>query len=83
MIAAPDPPCRHPEWSVQKAGARSKLRLAIEDALDSGLPRVYTPGLYRDKCAALLEYVYESYPERDAGVYAAIPSRHDANTACS
>jgi type I restriction enzyme R subunit len=55
----------------QKASARSQLKLAIEDALDSGLPRAYTPDLYRQKCAAVFEHVYESYPERDAGVYAA------------
>ena len=54
----------------QKASARSQIKLAIEDVLDSGLPRPYTPDLYRQKCSALFEHVYESYPERDAGVYA-------------
>jgi type I restriction enzyme R subunit len=56
----------------QKAAARSALRLAIEDALDSGLPRAYTPELYRRKCSAVFEHVYESYPERNAGVYAGV-----------
>jgi type I restriction enzyme R subunit len=55
----------------QKSTARSQLKLAIEDALDSGLPRAYTPELYKQKCSAVFEYVYESYPERNAGVYAA------------
>ena len=54
----------------QKAAARSQLKLAIEDALDSGLPRAYTPDLYRQKCSAVFEHVYESYPERNVGVYA-------------
>jgi type I restriction enzyme, R subunit len=54
----------------QKGAARSQLRLRIEDVLDSGLPRSYTPGLYREKCTAVFEHVYESYPERNAGVYA-------------
>ena len=54
----------------QKAAARSALRLAIEDTLDSGLPRPYAPEIYRQKCAAIFEHVYERYPERDAGVYA-------------
>jgi hypothetical protein len=54
----------------QKAAARSQLKLAIEDALDSGLPRAYTPELYTDKCSAVFEHVYESYPEKGAGVYA-------------
>ena len=54
----------------QKSAARSQLRLGIEDALDAGLPRAYAPELYKQKCSAVFEHVYESYPERDAGVYA-------------
>ena len=54
----------------QKSTARSQLKLAIEDVLDSGLPRAYTPELYQQKCSAVFEHFYESYPERDAGVYA-------------
>lgn len=53
----------------QKAAARSALKLAIEDTLDSGLLRAYAPDMYRQKCAAIFEHVYESYPERNAGVY--------------
>jgi type I restriction enzyme R subunit len=56
----------------QKSAARSALRLAIEDSLDSGLPRAFTPELYREKCAAVFEHVYESYPERNRGVYAEV-----------
>ena len=55
----------------QKAAARAQLRLTIEDALDSGLPRAYTPELYRQKCSAVFEHVYESYPERNASIYSA------------
>jgi type I restriction enzyme R subunit len=53
----------------QKSTARSQLKMAIEDTLDLGLPRAYTPELYKQKCSAVFEHVYESYPERDAGVY--------------
>jgi type I restriction enzyme R subunit len=56
-------------WRKNTA-ARSKLKLSIEDTLDSGLPRVYTPELYNQKCSAVFEHVYESYPERNAGIYA-------------
>ena len=56
----------------QKSSARSQLKLTIEDVLDTGLPSTYTRDLYRQKCSALFEHVYESYPERDAGVYATI-----------
>ncbi|MFA7383476.1 MAG: type I restriction endonuclease subunit R [Desulfurivibrionaceae bacterium] len=54
----------------QKSAARSQLKVTIEDTLDSGLPRAYTPELYQQKCAAVFEHVYESYPERNVGVYA-------------
>jgi len=53
----------------QKAAARSRLKLAIEDSLDT-LPAAYDRPLFAQKCSALFEHVYESYPERNAGVYA-------------
>jgi type I restriction enzyme R subunit len=53
----------------QKAASRAQLKLAIEDVLDTGLPRIYSRTLYQQKCSAVFEHVYESYPERDAGVY--------------
>jgi type I restriction enzyme R subunit len=56
-------------WRKNTA-ARSKMKLAIEDTLDSGLPRAYTPELYNQKCSAVFEHVYESYPERNTSVYA-------------
>jgi type I restriction enzyme R subunit len=55
-------------WRV-KAAARSSLKLAIEDTLDTGLPRAYTTDLYKQKVAAVFEHVYERYPERNSGVY--------------
>jgi type I restriction enzyme R subunit len=48
------------------------LRLAIEDTLDASLPRAYAPEMYRQKCSAIFEHVYESYPERNAGVYTGV-----------
>jgi type I restriction enzyme R subunit len=58
----------------QKSAARSALKLAIEDTLD-GLPQAYERQLYSQKCSALFEHVYESYPERDANL-ATSASRH-------
>lgn len=55
----------------QKSTARSQLKLTIEDVLDTGLPRAYSPDLYQQKCSEVFEHVFESYPERDQGVYAA------------
>jgi len=45
----------------QKVQARTGVRLAIEDALDEGLPCTYTRELYQTKCNTLFEHVYESY----------------------
>jgi type I restriction enzyme, R subunit len=52
-----------------KAASRAQLKLAIEDALDLGLPRAYTPELYQQKCNAIFEHFYVSYPERESNVY--------------
>lgn len=57
----------------QKSSARSQLKLTIEDALDTSLPRAYTPELYKEKCSAVFEHVYEVYPERNVGIYAERP----------
>jgi type I restriction enzyme R subunit len=54
----------------QKSSARSQIKLAIEDTLDAGLPRAYTPELYQQKCSALFEHIFDSYPERETNVYA-------------
>ena len=51
----------------QKAAARSQIRLAIEDTLDGGLPRAYTPELYNQKCSAVFEHVYEKFPQQGVG----------------
>lgn len=56
------------DWRRQTQ-ARAKVRLAIEDTLDGGLPKPYTPELYQSKCSALFEHVYESYYGEGAGVY--------------
>ena len=40
--------------------------------LDAGLPRAYNPELYRSKCSALFEHVYESYQGDGDSVYAQV-----------
>ena len=56
----------------QKFTARSQLKLAIEDTLDTGLPKIYLPALYQQKCSIVFEHIYESYPQSGEGVYAAM-----------
>jgi type I restriction enzyme R subunit len=55
----------------QKSSARSKLRLAIEDVLDGGLPRAYGKPSYEQKHSALFEHVCENYLGEGEGTYAA------------
>jgi type I restriction enzyme R subunit len=55
----------------QKSAARSTLKMAIEDALDT-LPDAYDRPLFAQKCSAVFEHVYESYPERNEGIYAEV-----------
>lgn len=45
------------------------MKLAIEDTLDT-LTAAHDRPLYAQKCAALFEHVYESYTERNTGIYA-------------
>ncbi|MBT8610181.1 DUF3387 domain-containing protein [Polynucleobacter paneuropaeus] len=49
----------------QKEAARSQLKIAIQNALDDGLPEAYTKDLYQDKCSAMFEHIYEAYPEAE------------------
>ncbi len=49
----------------QKAQARAQVRLAIEDELDEGLPRSYSPELYQQKCSAVFEHVFETFNQAD------------------
>ncbi len=57
------------DWR-KRVDARARVRLAIEDILDEGLPRVYTPELYQGECKALFEHVYKSYLGSGVSVYA-------------
>ena len=53
----------------QKSAARAKLKVEIADTLDT-LPDVYDRVLYSQKCSMVFEHVYESYPEKNTGIYA-------------
>jgi len=53
----------------QRVGSRARVRLAIEDALDDGLPRAYSKELFQTKCTAIFEHVYESYQGEGKSVY--------------
>ena len=55
----------------QKVSTRARVKIEIENALDEGLPRVYSKELYAAKCSAVFEHVYQSYQGEGQSVYAA------------
>ncbi len=57
----------------QTVAARSRVKLTIEDLLDQGLPRAYNPDLYKQKCSAVFEHVYEMYGDKGASPYRSYP----------
>ena len=54
------------DWR-HRAQARAQVRLAIEDTLDEGLPRAFTPEIYQTKCAVLFEHVFETFADSASG----------------
>lgn len=51
----------------QTIQARARIRDAIEATLDEGLPRTYTPAVYKTKCGTLFEHVFERFPDEGGG----------------
>jgi type I restriction enzyme R subunit len=56
------------DWRKRQA-ARARVEDAIKELLDDGLPRIYDPELYNQKCSAMFEHFYENYPQLDMNVY--------------
>jgi len=59
------------DWR-KKQQARADVLRTVEVVLDGGLPRAYTPELYRTKCDLVYQHVYDSYFGEEKGVYAGI-----------
>jgi type I restriction enzyme R subunit len=55
----------------QKIQSRARVRLAIEDMLDAGLPRAYDKAMFENKSRVLFEHVYEAYLGEGRSVYSA------------
>ena len=58
------------DWR-KKQQARAAVRVTIEEHLDGGLPRAYTPDLFQQKTAAVFQHVYASYFGGGKSVYEA------------
>jgi type I restriction enzyme, R subunit len=48
------------DWQ-KTAQARARMKEQIEEALDEGLPRAYTPDVFKAKSAVLFQHVYERF----------------------
>ncbi len=48
------------DWS-KTAQSRARVQDAIEQALDDGLPRAYTPEVFTAKAGVVFQHVYEQY----------------------
>jgi type I restriction enzyme R subunit len=59
------------EEPLPAGSLRQTMSAANDDALAGGLPQKDHKDTYRRKCDAIFEHVYESYPEKDTGVYSA------------
>jgi type I restriction enzyme R subunit len=57
------------DWRKQQQ-ARAAVKLAIEDALDCGLPPAYSPEIFKQKCEAVYLHVYDSYYGAGRSLYA-------------
>ena len=57
------------DWRKRQQPAHA-LRTPSKTRLIPGLPPAYSTDLYKQKCSAVFEHFYESYPERDVNVYA-------------
>ena len=47
----------------QTVQARARVRSAIEATLDEGLPRAYSPEVFKEKASSVFEHVYQRYGE--------------------
>jgi len=57
------------DWR-KKQEARAQVLLTIQEVLDSGLPRSYTPQVYQQKCDAVYQHIFEAYYGQGQSIYA-------------
>jgi type I restriction enzyme R subunit len=56
------------DWR-ERNDSRAKVRMAIEDLLDTDLPRAYTKDLYQQKCSRVFEHVFGAYAQPGVNIY--------------
>ncbi len=58
------------DWR-KKQQSRAEVRLAVEQALDTGLPTSYTTEMYRRTCEEVFQHIYDSYFGPGQDIYTA------------
>ncbi len=56
------------DWRKRQQ-SRAQVRMTIETMLDQALPKPYTPNLYREKCDAIYQHIYDSYYGAGQSIY--------------
>jgi len=56
------------DWRKRQQ-SRAQVLITIQDVLDRGLPRIFTPELYQQKCNLIYQHVYDSYYGQERSVY--------------
>jgi len=61
------------DWKKRQQ-TRAAVRLAVEKALDAGLPRSYSSQLYQQKCDDVYQHIYDCYAGAGQSIYVAAAS---------
>ena len=56
------------DWR-KKQETRAQVYVTVQDILDKGLPRTYTPVLFQQKCDAVYQHIFESYFGQGQSIY--------------
>jgi type I restriction enzyme R subunit len=56
------------DWRKRQQ-SRAQVLITIQDVLDRGLPRSYTPEVYEQKCDAVYQHIYDSYYGQERSIY--------------
>ncbi len=56
------------DWKKRQR-TRAAVEVAITGQLDAGLPDIYEPGIYQEKCARIFQHIYESYQGAGKSIY--------------
>ena len=59
------------DWRKRQQ-SRAQVLITIQDVLDRGLPRKYTTELYRKKCDAVYQHIYDSYFGQGRSIYSKV-----------